>query len=74
MLLWNGTLGDATPISAQELLGLANRWVRVGAIVLGHANHPTVLGLFDQLQSLMATRGLRPVTLDVMSGTSRAVG
>ena len=74
LLLWNGTLGDATAISAQELLGEASRWVQAGAIVLGHANHPTVLGLFDQLQSLIAARGLRPVTLDSMFGTARASG
>ena len=74
ILMWNGTLGDATVESPQELLGLADQWVRAGAIVLGHANHPTVLGLFDQLQGLLAQRNLQPVTLDTMFGTSRAHG
>jgi hypothetical protein len=42
--------------------------------MLGHANHPTVSALFDQIQALIAQRGLQPVTLDEMFGTSRAVG
>jgi peptidoglycan/xylan/chitin deacetylase (PgdA/CDA1 family) len=74
ILLWNGTLGDATVESAAELMGLARQWVQAGAIVLGHANHPTVLGLFDQLQQLIADRHLQPVTLDGMFGTSRSLG
>ncbi len=74
ILMWNGTLGDATVESPAELLGLAQKWVQAGAIVLGHANHPTVLGLFDQLEQLIADRHLQPVTLDAMFGTSRALG
>ncbi len=72
--MWNGTLGDATAISTQELLGLAQRYLTAGRIVLGHMNHPTVLGLFPQLQAMIAERGLQPVTLDEMFGTSRATG
>jgi len=41
---------------------------------LGHANHPTVLGCFDQLVALIHSRTLTPVTLDEMFGTSRATG
>ena len=74
ILMWNGTLGDATAISTQELLGLAQRYLTAGRIVLGHMNHPTVLGLFPQLQAMIAERGLQPVTLDEMFGTSRATG
>ena len=43
-------------------------------INLGHANHPAVLGLFDQLMDLIHSRDLHPVTLDEMFGTSRAAG
>ena len=74
IVMWNGTLGDAIPESPAVLLDLANRWIQAGAIVLGHANHPTVLGLFDQLQAIVAQRGLQPVTLDTMFGTTRATG
>ena len=74
IMMWNGTLGDATVETPGELLGLADKWVRAGSIVLGHANHPTVLRLFDELQGLLARRALAPVTIDAMFGTSRAQG
>ncbi len=74
ILLWNGTLGDATLETPEELLALADMWIQAGAIVLGHANHPTVLGLFGQLQQIIAKRSLQPVTLDMMFGSSRATG
>lgn len=74
ILLWNGTLGDATVESPDELMGLARRYLQPGTIMLGHANHPTVTQLFDRLQLLLAERDLEPVTLDAMFGTSRAVG
>jgi hypothetical protein len=74
ILMWNGTLGDATVITPQELLGLAHRYLTNGRVVLGHMNHTTVLELFPQLQAMIAERGLQPVTLDEMFGTSRATG
>lgn len=74
ILMWNGTLGDATAISPQQLLGLAQQYLTAGRIVLGHMNHPTVLSLFPQLQAMMAQRDLQPVTLDEMFGTSRSFG
>ncbi|MCU1346852.1 MAG: polysaccharide deacetylase [Acidimicrobiia bacterium] len=74
VLMWNGTFGDSGLIPAATLMGLADQWAKSGTIMLGHANHPTVLGLFDQLEALMASRNLRPVTLDEMFGTSRRHG
>jgi peptidoglycan-N-acetylglucosamine deacetylase len=74
ILMWNASLGDATLEKPDALLHEANKWIKAGAIVLGHANHPTVLGLFDQLQALIRERNLEPVTLDEMFGTSRATG
>ena len=50
ILMWNGTLGDATAISPQALLALAQRYLTAGRIVLGHLNHPTVLDLFPRIQ------------------------
>ena len=72
--MWNGTLGDATAISPQALLALAQRYLTAGRIVLGHLNHPTVLDLFPRIQEIIAERDLQPVTLDEMFGTSRATG
>ncbi len=74
ILLWNGSLGDAGGESSASLVEQAQKWLKPGAIVLGHANHPTVLSVFDQLQQLIGQRNLEPVTLDTMFGTSRAAG
>jgi peptidoglycan-N-acetylglucosamine deacetylase len=74
VLLWNGTLSDSTSIPPDVLMSFATRYLQPGTVVLGHANHPTVLGLFDEIIDLIRTRQLEPVTLDEMFGTSRAVG
>ncbi len=74
ILMWNGSFGDSTVISPQQLLGLADQYLRPGTIVLGHLNHPTILSLFDQIQGIISERGLDPVTLDEMFGTSRISG
>ena len=74
ILMWNGTLGDATVESVDELMGLARRYFQPGTIMLGHANHPTVTELFDKIQVLLAERDLEPVTIDTMFGSSRATG
>lgn len=73
-VMWNGSYGDAQLLTPDVLMGEARKWLNPGTIMLGHANHPTVLGLFDQIQRLIADRGLHPVTLDEMFGTSRATG
>ncbi|GAA4811053.1 hypothetical protein GCM10023200_56070 [Actinomycetospora chlora] len=39
--------------------------------MLGHANHPTVLGLFDRIRELLSERDLQPATLDELFGTHR---
>lgn len=74
ILMWNGTLGDAWRESPVGVVLLAERWLHAGTIMLGHANHPAVTKVFDQLLSLMADRHLDPVTVDTMFGTSRSVG
>ncbi len=74
ILLWNGSFGDSTPLTPDQLIGLAARYLQPGTIMLGHANHSTVLGLFDRIQQLIAERRLQPVTLDTMFSTSRTTG
>ncbi|HSP38956.1 MAG TPA: polysaccharide deacetylase family protein [Frankiaceae bacterium] len=74
ILMWSGDLGDAYPIRAGTLLRNARRTINAGAIVLGHANHPTVTHLYEQLVSLIRERNLTPSTLDEAFGTSRTVG
>ena len=63
-VLWTGSYGDATTVTPQFLLSQARRYLTPGTIVLGHANHPTVLGLFDQITGIIRERGLQPVTLN----------
>ena len=43
-----------------------------GVINLGHANHPAVLSVFDQIMDLIHSRDLRPVTLDRCSPPTAA--
>jgi peptidoglycan/xylan/chitin deacetylase (PgdA/CDA1 family) len=74
IMMWNGSFGDSEVISPQQLMNLAQQYLTPGTIVLGHLNHPTVLSLFGQIQSLIAERNLDPVTLDEMFGTSRVTG
>jgi peptidoglycan/xylan/chitin deacetylase (PgdA/CDA1 family) len=74
VLMWNGSFGDSVALTPQALMVQANKDLKSGTIMLGHANHPTVIGLFGQIQDLMASRGLQPATLDEMFGTSRATG
>lgn len=74
ILLWSGDLGDAYPISAGTLLRNGRRALTAGTVVLGHANHPTVTRLYEQLVSLIRERHLTPSTLDEAFGTSRSVG
>ncbi|WP_248824025.1 polysaccharide deacetylase family protein [Frankia umida] len=74
ILLWNGSFGDSTLITPEQLMSLASRYLQPGTVMLGHANHATILGLFSQVEKLIAERRLEPVTLDTMFGTSRSVG
>ena len=74
VLMWNGSFGDSEVISPQQLISLAEQYLTPGTIMLGHLNHPTILSLFGQIQSIIAERNLEPVTLDEMFGTSRVTG
>jgi peptidoglycan/xylan/chitin deacetylase (PgdA/CDA1 family) len=74
IMMWNGSFGDSEAISPTQLMNLAHQYLTPGTIVLGHLNHPTVLSLFGQIQSLITERNLDPVTLDEMFGTSRVTG
>jgi peptidoglycan/xylan/chitin deacetylase (PgdA/CDA1 family) len=61
--MWNGTLGDSRVLGPDELLVFARQWFAAQAIVVGHANHPTVTTVYGQLLDLIAERELRTVTL-----------
>jgi peptidoglycan/xylan/chitin deacetylase (PgdA/CDA1 family) len=70
-VMWTGSYGDATAVTPQFLLAQARRYLTPGTIVLGHANHPTVLGLLDQISAIIRERDLQPVTLDEFFGSHR---
>ena len=74
VLMWNGSYGDSTLLKPAELLNIARQYFHPGAIMLGHANYPTVTQVFPQIAEIIASRGLHPVTLDEMFGTSRSTG
>jgi peptidoglycan-N-acetylglucosamine deacetylase len=74
VLMWNGSYGDSTLLKPAELLRLARQYFHPGAVMLGHANYPTVTQIFPQIAGILANRGLHPVTLDEMFGTSRSTG
>jgi peptidoglycan-N-acetylglucosamine deacetylase len=74
VLMWNGSYGNSTPIKPAEILNLARQYLQPGVIMLGHANYPEVISIFSQLAEITSSRGLHPVTLDEMFGTSRSTG
>jgi peptidoglycan-N-acetylmuramic acid deacetylase len=62
--MWYGTFGDSGRISQAVLLDLANTWIQPQAVVLGHANYPTVTRLYGQILDIIRSRNLQTVTLD----------
>ena len=74
VLMWNGSFGDSEVISPQQLISLAEQSLTPGTIMLGHLNHPTILSLCGQIQSIIAERNLEPVTFAEIFGTSRVTG
>lgn len=68
VVMWNSTLEDNRLLTAAELMDAADRWFAAQAIVVGHANQPTITTVYDELLELIAERGLQTVTLaDVWS-------
>jgi peptidoglycan/xylan/chitin deacetylase (PgdA/CDA1 family) len=74
ILMWESSFGDSQLLSPEQLLSAASRALFPGAVVLGHANHPTVTHLYPLLLEMIQKRRLEPSTLDEMFGTSRATG
>lgn len=62
--LWYGSFSDSGRISETVLLNEARKWIRPQAIVIGHANHPTVTQLYGQIFDIIRSRNLQTVTLD----------
>jgi peptidoglycan/xylan/chitin deacetylase (PgdA/CDA1 family) len=66
--LWSGTIGDSRPINETGLVAAATQSFTPQAIVLGHANLPTITHTYTQLLDIIQSRNLQTVTLaDVFS-------
>ena len=61
--LWYGSLGDSTEITPQKIVANAEEWLLPEHLVIGHANHPPVLQVMDQIVDIIRSRGLQPVHL-----------
>jgi peptidoglycan/xylan/chitin deacetylase (PgdA/CDA1 family) len=69
-VMWSGSYADSKVVTPEFLMAQAQKYLQPGVIMLGHANHPTVLGLFDQITALIKQRQLDAVTLNEMFATS----
>jgi peptidoglycan/xylan/chitin deacetylase (PgdA/CDA1 family) len=63
VVLWYGTLGDDRVLTPAQVLANAQRWFQPQHIVIGHANHPAVTHVTDELVELLRSRRLQTVTL-----------
>lgn len=62
--LWYGSLSDSGLITEEYLLKVAHEFFQPQAIVIGHANHPTVTHCYPELVDIITERNLSMVTLD----------
>ncbi|WP_448620710.1 polysaccharide deacetylase family protein [Geodermatophilus sp. URMC 65] len=69
VVMWNSTLEDNRLLTPAELVDAADRWFTAQAVVVGHANQPTITQVYDELVELIAERGLQTVTLADVWGT-----
>jgi peptidoglycan-N-acetylglucosamine deacetylase len=74
VVLWSGTLCDATPETPGQIIAQMEQYCAPGVIMLGHANHPTTGEIFDQLIDIVHQRHLQTLTLAELLGTSGVSG
>ncbi len=74
ILMWDGAFDDPGPTPKERIAELARHSIAAGAVILAHADAPFAEAMFDVLLDIAARRGIRPVTIDEMFGTSRATG
>jgi peptidoglycan/xylan/chitin deacetylase (PgdA/CDA1 family) len=67
-LMWATSLGDSSLLTPAQLLTNAKKAFWPGAVVLGHANHPTVTHLYPDILALIKEHRLTPVTISAMQG------
>ncbi|UXA07292.1 polysaccharide deacetylase family protein [Mycobacterium sp. SMC-2] len=62
--LWSGSLSDATLITEEYIVQMADQYFTPQAIVIGHLNHLPVTHVYPQLVDVIRSRNLRTVTLN----------
>jgi peptidoglycan/xylan/chitin deacetylase (PgdA/CDA1 family) len=63
-VMWYGTLGDGSGITAARRLQLASQWMTAGHLVIAHSNQVTSPSDLRRIRRMLDSRGLRTVTLD----------
>lgn len=61
--MWWGSLADSTPEPPAQIVANAEKWILPQRLVIGHANHPGVLDVMDQIVDIIRERNLQPVHL-----------
>jgi peptidoglycan-N-acetylglucosamine deacetylase len=61
--MWLGSLGDSGVLPPATIMEQAQQWFLPQHLVIGHANHPPVIQVMDQLVALIQQRNLVPVHL-----------
>jgi peptidoglycan/xylan/chitin deacetylase (PgdA/CDA1 family) len=69
--MWYGSFSDSSILTADEIMANARQWLTARRIVIGHANHPGVIGAYPQLLELIQERKLQTVTLNDVFGPIR---
>ncbi len=66
--LWDGDISDHLILTPEQIIENARKYFREQTIVIGHANHPGVLGAYDGMADIVRERNLSMVTLDDIFG------
>lgn len=61
--MWWGSLADSTPQPPARIVANAEQWFLPQRLVIGHANHPGVIDVMDQIVDIIRERNLQPVHL-----------
>ena len=62
--MWDGNIGDDAILAPQDIVANADKYYVAQNVVIGHLNHPAVTSIYHQLLDIIASRGLRTVTLN----------
>ena len=62
--MWSGNIGDDAVLAPREIVANAEKYCVAQNVVIGHLNHPPVLGVYHQVLDVIAERRLRTVTLN----------